>query len=107
MGERELGDYLSGLSTIVLLALTNFLSFIIGAETIATGTPTRPAVMLPGFVHSGPATAEFLAIYQPAQLVLWVLAMGYTAFVGVVLIDEQTDRELSEVIAGPADDIEQ
>jgi hypothetical protein len=105
--EQDLSQHLGGATTLVLLAMTNFVSFIIGGESIATGTPQQPAVLLPGFVFDGAATPEFLAIYRPAQVVLSALAVGYPLFVTLVVLSEKTDRELSEVIAGPADDIEQ
>jgi len=86
----------------VVFATTNFVSFIIGAETIAGGTETLVPIMLPGYVYSGRVTQEFLAIYQVAESVLWVVAVIYFLVVIGALL-EQSD----EVVPWTADDIDE
>jgi len=71
-----------------LFALTNFFSFIVGAETIAGGTAPDALLVLPGLLYEGAATAEFYQIYQLGQAALWLLTLGYVGVLAASMLEE-------------------
>jgi hypothetical protein len=100
--ELEFERYIDPITLVAVLATTNFLSFIIGAETIAGGSQTMLPIRLPGYVYGGRATEQFMTIYNVAESLLWLIALIYIVVtLGAML--EQSD----EVVPWTTDDIDE